>query len=685
MLIKTKALAVAAVLASLAVFAQREAGEPTPWQTWNVSPDAHEQDVSCAAFSPDGRTLATAGREGMIKLWDLASNRMRATLREHHQPVNVLAFSPDGRWLASGTGVGRTGEAMEWDTTTGQVHARLKGTSGAIRSLVFSKDGRTLVAGCEGGRVVRWEASNGELRSTHQLGDHQVRRTAVSSDGRTAATDSRPSQGPAFVTIWDLDTGREQAVLEAPENRIGALVFSNDGSMLAAGSGRSAESTGRDPDRDLPSEVRVWDLSGPKPVERARLVGGAFRVEHLAFAPDGRTLASSEIFGTVLLRDIASGRPRKSFQGEQNHSGVPLAFSPDGTTLAECGRYVTLRDTETGAVRATIGPRWVYAVAYSPDGQTLAAALDDGTVALRDVPTGRVRLVMQATPARAACLAFAPDGRTLAAGNLDGTVSLWDPTTGLTHGSFYSRGGEALAIAYSPDGKTVAAGGGDGTVMLWSTTSHRCQAILRGHRSIVQGLARIHSLAFSPDGKTLVSGSNTGVVQLWDVPSLELRKTITGPTIPVNRAQERTILKDGFEVSAIIPNTGAPVDEPVAVQAVAFAPDGKALAVGYTSFQRPGQTTLLDPATGREMRTLIQPKDAYNSASLYALAFSPDGRLLATGLYSGVAIWDVATGQLQDVLARPMIGPVRGLAFAPDGASLAHCAERFIFLWKLSD
>ena len=220
---------------------------------------------------------------------------------------------------------------------------------------------------------------------------------------------------------------------------------------------------------------------------------------------------------------------------------------------------------------------------------------------------------------------------------------------------------------------------------LWSTTSHRCQAILRGHRSIVQGLARIQSLAFSLDGKTLVSGSNTGVVQLWDVPSLALRQTITGPTIPVNRDQERNTLKDGVEVAAIIPGKVAAVDESIPVQAVAFSPDGKVLAVGYTAFQRPGQTTLLDPATGREIRTLTQPKDTYNSASLYALAFSPDGRLLATGLYTGVALWDVEKGHLQGVLTRPTSGPVRGLAFAPDGASLAHCADQFVFVWKLSD
>ena len=200
---------------------------------------------------------------------------------------------------------------------------------------------------------------------------------------------------------------------------------------------------------------------------------------------------------------------------------------------------------------------------------------------------------------------------------------------------------------------------------LWSTTSHRCQAILRGHRSIVQGLARIPSLAFSPDGKTLVSGSKTGVVQLWDVASLELRKSITGPTLSVYRAQERTILKGGVEVAAIIPDKVAPVDESIPVQAVAFSPDGKALAVGYTAFERPGQITLLDPATGREIRTLIQPKDGYNSASLYALAFSPDGRMLATGLYTGVAIWDVEKGHLQGMLTRPTPGPVRGWPSLP--------------------
>ena len=224
--------------------------------------------------------------------------------------------------------------------------------------------------------------------------------------------------------------------------------------------------------------------------------------------------------------------------------------------------------------------------------------------------------------------------------------------------------------------------------MLWSTKSLRCQAILRGHRSSVQRLARIQSLAFSPDGKILASGSDTGAVQLWDASTLELRKAITGPTLPqcIGPRSEPSS-RMGSEVSTIIPDKVAPIEEPIRrfEEAVAFAPDGKALAVGYTSFQRPGQTTLLDTDTGREIRTLIQPKDGLGMTNLYALAFSPDGRMLATGLYSGVAIWNVETEQLRGVLNRPTIGPVRGLAFAPDSKSLAHCAERFIFLWKLSD
>ena len=444
MTMKDVALATAiAALAGLASIAPCGAEEPKLWQTWNVSPEAHEQDVTCSAFAPDGRTLATAGGDGLIKLWDLANGRVRATWRGHHQPVNVVAFSPDGRRLASGTGAGRTGEAIEWDTATGKVHARLIGASGAIRSLVFSKDGRTVAAGCEGGQVVRWEASDGKLHSTSRLGGPPTRRIAVSPDGRTAATVSQPSRGHSSVTVWDLETGRERAVLEAPEIPTWSLVFSNDGSMLAAGAGKPTMSDGREHYRDLPGEVRIWDLGGPKPVERARLVGGELPFQDLAFAPDGRTLASSEIYGRVFLWDIASARPRMSFQGESRHSGLPLAFSPDGTTLAASGRYVTLRDTETGAVRATLGPRRVYAVAYSPDGQSLAAALDDGTVTLHDVPTGRARLVLQSAAARAGCLAFAPDGRTLAAGNHDGTVSLWDPATGSTRAArSYSRGGD---------------------------------------------------------------------------------------------------------------------------------------------------------------------------------------------------------------------------------------------------
>jgi WD40 repeat protein/serine/threonine protein kinase len=290
----------------------------------------HTAPLHAVAVHPDGRTLASAGADQAVKLWDLATGRVRNSLATHADAVCGLAFSPNGKLLASAS---HDGAVVLWDAGSGGEIRRLKRDSRSPSRVQFSPDGRALAAGGEGGAVQLWEVATG--KEARPLPGHAgvVRGVAFSPDGTLLASCGEDRT----VRLHDLVRGGSRTLL-APQG-VNEVAFSPDGRTLAAAGDAPA------------AAVRLWDLeSGQETTCR----GHAGHVRGLAFSPSGSLLTTCSEDGTVVLWDRASGVSRLRTIGPGPFGGGvgAVAFTPDGRYLATANANGTVYLLRMGALPA---------------------------------------------------------------------------------------------------------------------------------------------------------------------------------------------------------------------------------------------------------------------------------------------------------------------------------------------
>ncbi|BFO22681.1 hypothetical protein SHKM778_90690 [Streptomyces sp. KM77-8] len=459
------------------------------------------------------------------------------------------------------------------------------------------------------------------LRRTLISGTRPVQSIALTPDGHTLAT-----QSDGTVRIWDVPEGRIRHTFTGDKIRE-VLAFSPDGSTLAvAGDGGGT--------------LDLWDPVTGRKIRTFAVPDGSIR--GMDFSPDGRTVAVSSL-AAVRVWDVATGLGRHSFTSHPSPQAV--AFGPDGRTVAAVsfGGRVRVWDVATGRTRnvhdGRIGGE---AVVFSPDGRTYAGVLTDGSVQLRETTTGSVRHTIRGGAGDLNEVDFAPDGRTLAAPGPGDTVRLLDTDSGtaraMVTAGHHGRG--YMDVALSADGRTlVTSSNGDPTVRVHRLSADRPRTTLPG-----QAGTYIADMAFSQDGRTLATGRQgpgPGAAELWEVRTGDREATLALGTDPALR-EER------LPVMVYRPQAEEPL--PVMVyrpQAVGFSPTGRALAAGVTAN---GVIEVRDVATG-SLRHSRAP------GAVDAAVFSPDGtRLAVVGPEGSVRILHLPTGASHTADA-PAAGP----------------------------
>lgn len=556
------------------------------------------------AFSPDGKTLAGYA-QGRVTFWEAATGRRLGTLIQHPLHNSIMAFSPDGKSLATtgafGTDANKT--ITLWNFATGEEVRSLKEHKYPVQGVAFSPDGKHLLSWCDGQpQALSQEARTARLvMESLQFKPKSVGVIYLLANSAPWA-DRECRQPQLSIQWWDLTTGK---VVLRHECKGRVLIASSDGKTVAY--------------RNHEGHQQIWDMETNKPLHKLEDTYG------FMFSPDGKSLFLRDSDGKSHVLDVGTGKKRLTFD-----------------------------DLDSG---------WAYLLAISPDSR-LVAFVDNGNM-LRffDLATGKDIHSRLDRRGYITAVAVTPDGKKAFSGSTDGTLQAWTPDTGkelYRHGlppeGQRTRGRSAItALSVSPDGKTLAVGDSRNAVILREAATGK--ELVRLDEE--QGEIAVTQLVFRPDGKQLVAVNRDGVVRTWDLATRKLLRR--------------------FKAS----KGGA--------LTITLSPEGKRIALVDLVPERPDLSEvrliihLLDAMTGDRIGQIIGD----NNFHARSLAFSPDGKCLAGSVGHGhvfrgvgvqlgcavmdspassIRIWEVASGK--EVYSLKMEPGVAMIAYAPDGNTL---------------
>jgi WD40 repeat protein len=541
--------------------------------------------------------------------------------------------------LAAGfvaAGVVAQREAAPRQTTPSQTESpKENGKKSGLASLVAEKQVRTDRYGDP--LPPKAEARLGTTRFRHSW---RVMQAMFSPDGKMLITNDTGS-----ICFWEPITGKELRRWPFLNFSAAVQAISPDNSLLAVR------------DCSIPQNAKIRLLDAATGTQTHLLEGHPGGVRAAVFSPDGKLLASGGGDKTVRLWNPTTGQEVRRLEGHQS-AVCALAFSPDGKTLVtatERDGIIRLWDVATGIEQGRLSRHQgeIRSVAFAVGGAMLASGGDDKTIRLWDLPTRKEICVLGQHPTEVGIVAFSPDGKLLASSGVFDTIALWDVQAGKELRRWQAPGYYMHLGGFSSDGKTLASVSSlECAPRLWDVATGREVGPPGGHRSPIDWLT------FAPDGQTLISSEKERVSLLrWQLATGEEKQTFT---LPLEK-----LIRSGL------------------------SPDGKTLATWERLDRAGGIVRLWDAATHQELHQLGQHTWTSDRAEMprHPLAFSSDGKQLASVDRESIVLWDVATGRkVRDFLAPQ--GEVHCVAFAPDGrtvgAGIREGGTARIFLWDVA-
>jgi WD40 repeat protein len=670
--------------------AQNAATEPPPAAKPELLVQTgHDWSVLAVSLSPDGRWLASGGKDSLLLIWNVATGQQVRNLGGQGGRILNIAFMPDSRRLvfsvtstalgrpmkASGMTVPQGNEARMMDIISGQTLWTFNYPH-QLQSVALSADGKLVAATGYDKRVYLVNAETGSpIRDFAAGAKGWMETVAFSNDGRLVA-----AAGPGEIKVWETATGKLANTLSGHEKGTRCVALDSTGAKLVSG--------GND------NEVKVWDVVTGKQLSERRL---PYQVQGVRFNPDGSTFAAST-YQQVALFNATTGQPIRTLPTRAFVFGMDF----DNTGKLAAGgdeAVIHLWDVNTGKELNKFGGRIdsLREPTFTSDGRWLGSAAI-GPFHLWDTKAGVPVKSLQTGIELADTGLFSPNGKYVAVGSsyYDQNIKIWQTGDWRLINSLkrdatppQTQGERVLAMAFSPVSDQLAFAAGN-TIHLGDIAGAQPEVTFSGHTG------RITDLAFSPDGQLLASTAgfvrytrvfdyygierDTGVrvwdvakrnqIQLLDPPHLVSPLTFFFPKEITCSICTRHIAfsKDGQWLAGSLGNKlriwntrtwkEENTFEVPRTEWTAVAWDATGVLAAGTSL---GAITFWDLAAHKEWHAIE------STIPVDSIRFTPDGRwLLSAGVDGSLRLWEVATGELRATLISQSDGD-DWLVVAPDG------------------
>lgn len=628
------------VLAAILISAPSCATEPSAPKAPQAAPDPlptsavarfgslawrHPLAVGASALSPDGaRAVTSGGDPSTAVLWNARDGRRIATLGMPEPfSVHTLWFGHDGSALF---GLKNRESIVVWDGSTGRFLREWKAGDSSVMALAPGWDGTTLLAAHRDKSLVLWDLETGRVLKRFETPAEESTAVALSPDGQSALT----GDAKGGLLLWNAESGAVLRTFRGHEQWINSVSFHPGGKWALSGS--------------LDSTVRLWDI-GTGRVERS-FEPHPWRVATAGFSPDGSLVAAAFLDGTVRTWESAGGRALATFQGTLD-PGQIIPFSADGRGILSIrSRTLTWTDARSGEQRpGSPGNQGaVLSLAWSPDGTKLVTGGEEGDSILWRAAGGAPERVFAGHHGPVVSVTFLPDGKTFLSASGDRTLGVWDVGSGTRLRTMAGHEGQIALAALSHDGRLALSAGGEGQVLLWDVAAGK---------TVVDGKQAFDAaaLAFRGHDQALLSRPDGSVVR-WPLAGNKLDEVL--PKTDQSLTSSAFGL-DGLRIVRVLNERSLTVwdaergstreiqEKGASIRSVALSPDASLVAVGKAD----GGIDLRDTVSGK-----LVERFSGGEGSVVSLAFSPGGRLLASGSEDATALaWHLGYGHREKVRA----------------------------------